>query len=197
MRKTIAILLLAMLPWQLSWAKSSIELKGRDIVVGTADGARQTFRPVFTVIYSEANPNKKLRRGDFGYKMKPWQTQGLLYNVPTWGKAESYTQDPSLHVEDGYNPETDRAYGEGRTANYFLAGKSIRVEASSAKKDGDTVTWLFPENDRFTLSARISGSKVCDGIPEVQIVFIPKMPGWYSVGYTGAPSSSPDSVEEI
>ena len=197
MRKTVLVIITALLTWHLSPAKTHIELEGTHVVIQTADGARQSYKPEFIVIYSESNPNKKLRRGDFGYNMKPWQTQGLLYNVPTWGKPDNYTPDPSLHVEDGYNPETDRSYGDGRTANYFLAGKTILIHASSAEKKGDTIVWLFPENDRFTLKATVSHGTVGDGIPEVKMEFTPKKSGWYSVGYIGAPSNSPEAVEEI
>ena len=197
MKKVVALILWTLLPYCIASARASFFLEGKHLVVETADGARQSYEPVFIVIFSEENPNKKLRRGDFGYQMKPWQTQGLLYNIPTWGKPDNYTPDPSLHVEDGYNPETDRSYGPGRTANYFLAGKTIRTEASGAVEKGGTVRWTFPEDERFSLKASITPGRVCDGIPEVQIEFIPKKPGWYSVGFVGAPSEDPALVEEI
>lgn len=153
-----------------------------------------SFEPEFLVIYSESNPNKKMRRGDFGYKMKPFQTQGLLYNVPTWGKAEHFTPDPSLHIEDGYNPETDREYGPGRTANYFLAGNTYRVKASAVKKENGLIIWEFPDQELFSLKARVNDTGL---FPKVEFVFTPHKAGWYSVGYTGAPSVQVEDVEEL
>lgn len=152
------------------------------------------FQPEFMVIYSESNPHKQMRRGDFGYELKPFQTQGLLYNVPTWGKAENFTPDPSLHIEDGYNPETDRGYGPGRTANYFLAGNTYRVKASSVKKEKGKTVWEFPEHELFSLQAWVSEE---NHLPKVEFVFTPRKAGWYSVGYTGAPSVPVDQVEEL
>lgn len=177
-------------------AESAYRVKtaGVDVVLETPDGVRQTFRPQFLVLHSVSNPHKNMRRGNFDYKLQPWQTQGLLYNVPTWGKIEEYVADPSLHIEDGYNPETDRAYGEGRTANYFLAAPSTLLTAERAKKTGNRIEWKFPENDLFTFYAWLDTS---GDLPRIHFRIIPKVAGWFSAGYIGAPSRALESVEEL
>ena len=196
MKIKLSILLLFASAWLTAYAGPSFRVKtsGTDVVLETPDGVRQTFRAKFLVLYSKANPHKNMRRGDFGYKMQSWQTQGLLYNVPTWGKPDDFVADPSLHVEDGYNPETDRAYGEGRTANYFLAAPSTVLTAVRVKQKGSRIQWEFPSNDKFSFEAWLDTS---GKLPRLYFRLTPKVAGWFSAGYIGAPASKPDKVEEL
>ena len=166
------------------------------IEVLASDGSTLTYLPSFIVIHSDTNPNKKLRRGDFAFEKDEYNQDGLLYNVPTWGVPDNYVMDNTLHVEDGFNPEHDRAYGEGRTANYFLAGNLDVVTAVSAEEVDGKIVWSFPENDSYELKAEVSvESKYL--YPKLSFAFIPKKDGWYSVGYSGAPSAEVDEVQEI
>lgn len=166
------------------------------IKVAAPDGSSLVYLPSFMVIHSEKNPNKKLRRGDFAFEKDEYNKDGLLYNVPTWGVPDNFVVDKTLHVEDGFNPEYDRAYGKGRTANYFLAGNLDVVTAVSAEMIQDKIVWSFPENDLYELKAEVS----VDGkyaYPKLSFTFIPKKDGWYSIGYSGARSADIDQVQEI
>lgn len=177
--------------------KAVVSLDGTDLVLKSSDGAQQRFKADFIVMRTDRNPNKKMRRGDFGYKMEEWQSQGLLYNVPTWGKPDNYVMDKNLHVEDGYNPETDRAYGEGRTANFFQAAPYEMVSALSARYEEGRIIWEFGEHQDWSLEAEVTAGEEHGGLPRISIVFKPKRDGWYSVGYAGAPQCGEEDVEEL
>ena len=151
------------------------------IEVLASDGSTLTYLPSFIVIHSDTNPNKKLRRGDFAFEKDEYNQDGMLYNVPTWGVPDNYVMDNTLHVEDGFNPEHDRAYGEGRTANYFLAGNLDVVTAVSAEEVDGKIVWSFPENDSYELKAEVSVESKYP-YPKLSFTFIPKKDGWYSVG---------------
>lgn len=176
---------------------AEVELKGTDVVLTTPDGAVQCFKPSFIIFYADKDPVKKLRRGNFGYKKAEGEEHGLLYNVPTWGKPDDFLPDPALHVEDGYNPETDRSYGAGRTANMFMAAPSVTVSAVSASMEGDRIVWKFEEHPDWVLKAEVSVGKEHGALPRVSMEFHPKKDGWYSVGYIGAPDCTFEQVEEL
>ena len=174
-----------------------LKLDGTDLIIVTDDGAKQRFEADFVILKADKNPNKKLRRGDFGYVKKEWETQGLLYNVPTWGQPDDYVMNPNLHVEDGYNPETDRAYGKNRTANIFMAASSESVSATSARYEDGKIKWVFEENPDWMLSAEVTTSFEHRGLPCITIKFTPKKNGWYSVCYAGAPQCSEAEIQEL
>lgn len=174
-----------------------MELAGTSLVVVSPDGVRMEYEPRFTILIADEDPCKMLRRGDFGYTLKPGEKEGLLYNVPTWGKPDVFVRDENQHVEDGFDPESDRAYGEGRTADYFRAAARMVVEAERTVRKGNTIEWIFPADERFTLSAVVAPSDKCGGMPRLTFRFTPKTAGWYSVGYTGAPEYTPEECDEF
>lgn len=197
MKKNILLFILSVLTGAICNAadvKYTFQIKGTSVTVKSEDGTKITYTPDFYILKSDKNPNKKLRRGDFGYVMKDFQTQGLLYNVATWGMPDNFVADPSVHVEDGYNPEMDRAYGKDRTANYFMSAPGVKVSATKAIKKGNSVEWIFNEEKDFSLTARLVFG---DGLPWLHFKFIPKNAGWYSIGYIGAPEFSQNDIDEI
>ena len=119
-RKCISIILSACLLLPACSDRGGWTLKlnsDRSVNITSPDGAILTYEPDFIILSSSENPHKQLRKGDFGFVKDQYNEAGLHYNVPTWGKADHFKADPSQHVEDGFNPEYDRAYGEGRTAD--------------------------------------------------------------------------------
>ncbi|WP_295961675.1 hypothetical protein [uncultured Alistipes sp.] len=193
-----ALLILALCPHVLhAKGKYRLDLSGTTVKITSPDGTAMEYKPSFTILAAEKNPHKELRRGDFGYQLKPGETEGLLYNVPTWGKAESFVRDESQHVEDGFNPEFDRSYGKGRTADYFRAAHRTVIEAERAVRRGGGIEWIFPANDGFLLSAVLAPDNRRNGLPRLTFRFTPKKEGWYSVGYTGAPAYAPDACDEF
>ncbi|WP_418992946.1 hypothetical protein [Alistipes sp.] len=198
MNLKILSLFLLLLPAACSHAQEYVlELHGTTVRIRSADGVVVEYKPEFTVLSCDENPDKQLRRGDFGYRPSEGQTQGLLYNVPTWGRPDRFVADPAQHVEDGYDPETDRAYGPDRTADYFRAAPCIRLTARSARNEGDRIVWEFEPQPRFTLRTTLSASRMPHGLPMVRMELTPTREGWYSVGYTGAPAYPLDQTDEI
>lgn len=171
--------------------------KDLSVKVTSSDGVTQTYKPDFVVLTNTKNPNKAMRRGDFNFTLPEGTSQGLLYNVPTWGQPDNFKADPNLHVEDGFNPEDDRSYGPGRTANYFMASPAVKISASNAKTEGNRIVWEFPEQEAFTFTATLSESNMGGGLPKLTMELRPKIKGWFSAGYLGAPECPPEGTDEI
>ncbi len=181
-----------------SIAAYRISLKGNNVIVLAPDGTSITYKPDFNVLVSDADPEKQLRKGDFGYKMDAGEDMGVDYKVPTWGKKESFKKDADIHVEDGYNPEIDRSYGKDRTANYFLSASAHKINAINAVQvSPDIIRWEFAPNDLFSLVATVSLSDKKERLPKIEFSLTPKKNVWYSVGYIGAPQYQIADCEEI
>ena len=165
--------------------KTSLEIRH-------GNSAPRVFTSEFTLLFTTENPKKSERRPDVGYNQK----EKILYKVPTWGREELLTIDPKEHVMDGFNPATDRGLEEGRTANYFLAAPNQKITASEVKLAGDAIQWIYPDNDKVQLSAKITLPEG-DGSPELSLTFKSIRDGYYSIGYTGAPQVSPGDMDEM
>jgi hypothetical protein len=167
-------------------------VNGTDLQITLHDGAARVFKPEFTVLYSEENPQKLLRRGNVGTN----HGEALLYNVPTWGRKATQKIDPKAHVMDGFNPELDRDIEPGRTANYFLSASNEAVSAQKAELADHAIKWIFPETAGGRLSATVK-LPAGKGGPELSFTFVPAKSGYYSIGYTGAPGVSPAEMDEM
>lgn len=170
-----------------------LRLSGRsDLIIIRGEGSARTFTSDFTVLFTTKNPEKAMRRPDVGLN----QEEVILYKVPTWGREELKEIDPTEHVMDGFDPTTDRELEDGRTANYYLAAPNEKLQASSAELLGSRITWSFPSSENYELSAtvRLPEGK---GAPELSFKFIPKVDGYFSVGYTGAPRVNSDWIDEM
>ncbi|WP_068769470.1 hypothetical protein [Termitidicoccus mucosus] len=170
-----------------------------DVLVVSPDGGRAVFAPVFAVLHAEKNPNLTTRFGKFKDKGLTGEDTGSSYHVLTWGAASKAAKNTG-HVADGYDPDSDRGYGSDRTANLFEAGKLTYLRANATRKTGEAgagrVTWEFPENDQVTLEAVLELSG--DGTPPLlKLSARVKQAGWWSFGYVGAPSCSPDELDEL
>lgn len=165
-------------------------LADRQVDVTAPDGATARFAPRFVVLRAAADPKLQIRGASPG---------GVNYNLTTWGKDDQPPPDPDLHVPDGADPTLDQAFGQGRTADLFRACPAAWVEASSAQVDegeADRVVWQFPQSSSFTLAAELSLPP--DGsAPQLRFTFTPTSPGWYSVGYVGAPTASLEQADEV
>jgi hypothetical protein len=167
-------------------------VNGADLQVTLPNGASRIFKPEFTILSSQKNPQKMLRRGNVGTN----NGKTPLYNVPTWGREVAVKVDAKEHVMDGFNPEIDRDIEAGRTANYFLAGVPEVVKADKAELSDGAIRWVFPETAAGRLSATIK-LPADQGGPEMSFTFVPAKDGYYSVGYTGAPGVTVAEMEEM
>ena len=150
------------------------------------------FTSEFTVFFTTEDPKKSMRRPDVGFN----QEEKVLYKVPTWGREELKRIDPKEHIMDGFDPATDRELEQGRTGNYYLAAPYQRIQAIKTKVTKDSIDWFYPDNDKFTLSAKVKLNKH-GSHPELNFTLLPKKKGYYSVGYTGAPRVNPKDMDEM
>jgi hypothetical protein len=134
-------------------------------------GKRAIYQPVFTVIRAEADPQLGLS----GFASTPGESlEGVNvenYPLPRWRAVNG-------------NGMTDVLYDAGSVTE-------IRATGSRALPDG-AVAWTFEPNQHFTLEAEIH--PVTNEPPRITWKFTARTPGWYSVGYTGAPATNPASA---
>lgn len=157
----------------------------------TSAGKTYTFSPSFVVLRNPANP---------GMSLKPAGIPKVMYNVLTWktdsSKADFRQQKINASVAgDGFDDKILRGRNELRTANIFNAGERTEMLPVSAASKGDTVFFRYADDPAFRLSAYlIAGAKP---YPVLHYTFAPLQPGYYSVGYTGAPAFSREQAAAI
>ncbi|MPZ18219.1 MAG: hypothetical protein GEV06_09940 [Luteitalea sp.] len=134
---------------------------------------KERFRPRFTVIRADADPEMAMTRAFSDPRRRTQMTDPEAYALPSWQKQGS----------------------EGRTDVLFEAGTVQTVEAASANTTSTgAIEWIFPARDDFALEATIEPAG--DGKePILSFRFTPKRAGWYTIGYTGAPETDPPTAE--
>lgn len=151
-----------------------------------------TFTPSFTVLYNAADPAMAL---------KPAGIKKVEYNVLTWKVTDSSKADfkqkkiNASVAGDGFDDRILRGKSEWRTANIFHAGQPTPVKASRLEQKGDTVFFRFPANTNFELKAYLLTN--IKPFPVLHYTFEPLKAGYYSIGYTGAPSIPQEKATAI
>jgi hypothetical protein len=151
-----------------------------------------TFSPSFVVLYNAADP---------GMALKPAGIKKVEYNVLTWKVSDSAKADfkqkkvNATMAGDGFDDRILRTKADWRTANIFNAGERTALQAKEVKQKGDTVFFSFPANERFVLTAWLITST--KPYPLLKYSFKAIQPGYYSVGYTGAPAMDREKAAGI
>ena len=137
-------------------------------------GKRAAYQPVFIVIRSQTDPQL-----------------GLSSFASTPGESLE-----GVNVENYPLPRWRAANGAGMTDVVYDAGSVIEARASDSRvlPDGG-VAWSFEPNEHFTLEAEVSA--VTGEPPRISWRFTARTPGWYTVGYTGAPAHDPAACERF
>jgi len=135
-------------------------------------GKRAVYRPVFTVIRSETDPQLGLS----GFASTPGEhREGVNaenYPLPRWRAAD----------------------GRGMTDVVYEAGSVTEVRAARSRVLADGgAAWSFEPNPNFTLEAEMH--PVAGEPPRISWTFTARTPAWYTVGYTGAPASDPATAD--
>ncbi len=162
-------------------------LPDHSVEVTSADGRTATFAPDFVVLQRSDDPK---------VGMRPSGLKSVNYNVPTWvaqpgAKADYAAVQRGAGVAgDGFDDRILEGDAEGRTANLFAAAENIALRASDSRlsADGRSITWSFPEDARFSLSATLAEPAGANR-PVLTFTFTPKTEAWFSVGYRGAPAA--------
>lgn len=165
------------------------------VTVKAPDGSEAVFKPVFGILSTPKDPKKALRWMDFGKQRK----EDIMYNVMSW------TREPGLegaaaaapgHVEDGFDPASDQKLRTSDVVDVFRSAPLTTARASSFEWKDGRMEWVFPETETHTLRAAVSlpddGSE-----PVLEFHFTPKVSGWFSVGYLGAPAFDSDSIDAV
>lgn len=161
---------------------------GRDIE-WYSSGKTYIFSPEFTVLYSESDP---------ALALKPAGIEKVPYNVPTWKTDASKADYRQQHINesvagDGFDDKILRSKKEERTANIYHVGHSVTVKSDKVWVKGDTVYFHFEDQEGFSLQAwLVSGQPY----PAIGFLLTPRKQGYYSVGYTGAPSFGKQEITE-
>ncbi len=165
------------------------------VVVKSPDGAEATFQPVFGVLSSAKNPKKGLRWMEFG-EQRP---ETIMYNVLSWTREsgeESVAVDAGKHIEDGFDPALDQQQRSSDVVDLFRSARMVTLRAASFQWQDNRMEWVFPDTESFKLRASVS-LPAAGGEPVLEFHFTPKVGGWFSVGYLGAPAFDPASVEAV
>ena len=135
-------------------------------------GVRVVYEPVFTIVRSESDPQL-----------------GLSRFASTPGESLE-----GVNVENYPLPRWRAANGNGMTDVLYDAGSVTEIRAASAHALPDSgAVWSFEPNRHFTLEAEIH--PVANEPPRISWKFTARTPGWYTVGYTGAPASDPATAD--
>ncbi len=143
------------------------------------------FSPRFTVFFRETDPK---------LAMRPGGVEKVSYNVPTW-QMQSPTGPAALkgtrrdvaQAGDGFDDRILEGDTQARTADAFAAAPGETLAAVRWERTGDTIRFIFPEKEHFTLSATITLPAGGAQEPVLAYTLTPRTPGWFSVAYTGAP----------
>ncbi|GFE79966.1 hypothetical protein GCM10011487_19660 [Steroidobacter agaridevorans] len=131
-------------------------------------GKRAVYQPVFTVIKATSDPKLRLS----GFASTPGESL------------------EGVNVENYPLPRWRAASGEGNTDIVYEAGAVTEIRATSSRAlDNGGTAWTFAANPDFTLEAEVR--PVPGEAPRISWKFTARTPGWYTVGYTGAPASNP------
>ncbi|MFT4093267.1 MAG: hypothetical protein QM640_06470 [Niabella sp.] len=190
-RKNISILVLLGLMCVKNDAAAQVTVEKNGITI-RSNGRPYYFTPDFLIICNEQDPELAL---------KPSGIKKVSYNIPTWKTTDSSLADyhqadvKASVAGDGFDDRILRSAKEGRTANIYHAGKSYALTAKRVVNTKDTVYFIFPEQSMFTLKAWFIKKSI--PYPQLQFSFIPHKSGYYSIGYTGAPSFNSAQATEI
>ncbi len=150
-----------------------------------------TFSHDFILFFSKEDPN---------LAMRPAGIENVQYNVPTWqGDIKkvnllSETKRQNAQSGDGFDDSILSGDVSNRTADLFAAGNFYYPEIDSIEQVEGGLDVFFQENDygKLKVFLRLNKQK-----PTIDIRFVPKENGYFSIGYVGAESCDLQDVEEI
>ena len=172
-------------------AQLSVGIDNNAIQIQSGKGT-YSFSPSFTVLYNATDPDMM---------MKPLNIKSLSYNVLTWKVKDSSKADfvqKAIGKEtagDGFDDRILRKAAEKRTGAIHNVGESTSLRANGLRQAGDTTFFDFPANTKFTLKAYVL--KKARPYPVLQFELEPLVPGFFSVGYTGAPALTEEQAMGI
>jgi len=172
----------------------ALEVKGpENFIIRTQQSGDWEMGMRFAVFYSPMNPKMEMRGGATGvaYNVVSWFNEALDEESGTVEKIDNFAS-----VGDGFDPQILRGSTSFRTADLFEAAPHITLTAEAVQREGDDWIFTFPEHPSFTLRATLTQPAPSEP-PVLRYELAPKIDGYFSVGYLGAPASELEAVDEI
>src|SRR5690606_1723233 len=148
-------------------------------------GSRWQFTPQFEVFFTEQDPK---------LAMRPAGIVGVPYNVPSWQTSRAAGNAALKHVArdntqsgDGFDDRILKGDTRSRTADVFASAPSERVGAVRWEQADSAIHYSFEETERFSFAATVTLPDGDAAEPELTFTLTPKVAGWFSVAYLGAP----------
>jgi hypothetical protein len=156
------------------------------------DKEKLSFSGDFYVYYSAVNPNMALR---------PSSIKGLQYNVITWEgnfdkKQVQQVERKTEQAGDGFDDTILDGSTKQRTADFFALKNKIFIQPVSTKASNGSLEFNYNPNEKFEFRASIKKAKK-GGYPELNFSLNPKVNGYFSVVYAGAPKVNIADATEI
>ena len=191
-RKYLATLLLFHLSFAISVkAQLPVKIENGTIQIESKN-TNYSFTPTFTVLYNATDPDMM---------MKPVNIKAVSYNVLTWKVKDSSKADfiqKTIGKEtagDGFDDRILRKAAEKRTGAIHNVGEPTNIRANRIRQAGDTTFFEFPASSTFIFKAYVLTK--AKPYPILQYELQPLVQGYFSVGYTGAPSFTEDKAAGI
>ncbi|MEM1166115.1 MAG: hypothetical protein AAGI30_07465 [Planctomycetota bacterium] len=171
-------------------AAEATQLRDDGAIVLERAGEVRTFRPHFTLLYTESDPQLEMRRGDLGR---------VSYDVPSWMAVHDEVggvraEDTSVVGGDGLDPDVVGGNNEGRTADLFHAAEMIDLRPNNVSIEDGVAQLGFEAGRHAAVRARFDASTEP---PRIEVELTAGRDGWYSLGYTGGPAASTSTITEI
>jgi len=156
------------------------------------DKEKLSFSGDFYVYYSAVNPKMALR---------PSAIKSVQYNVITWEGSFDKKQVVQVNRKaeqagDGFDDNILEGSTKQRTADVFALKNKILIQPVSAKTNKGNLEFTYNANENFDFSATIKKAKK-GGYPELIFSLTPKVKGYFSVVYVGAPKVNIAEATEI
>ncbi len=186
------------------------------VTLQTSGQPAQTLQPEFTVIFSAEDPGYHVNHQNYLLAprtsarwtafdedldslnqrlampaLRAWRGNDVIITAKDDGaRTWIYRDDKGKTLLQVTGP-----YARG-TTDPLLAGQCTIVKALRGRVEGRTLRWEFPSQEAFAFSAELT---LAEGDTDLRIShrIEAKTPGWYSVGFTGAPSLSQDRVQSL
>lgn len=163
-----------------------------DEFIHTVDGSNFVFNGEFYVYHAVENPKMALR---------PSEINKVQYNVITWeGEAVQKTIKRVARLAeqagDGFDEQILKGDVQKRTADLFSLPNKILIQPVRVINQKGRTIFKYNKNTDFDFEASIQINTEF-GMPELTYSLTPKVNGYFSVVYVGAPKINPDETEEI
>ncbi|MDR2916128.1 MAG: hypothetical protein LBV74_15100 [Tannerella sp.] len=155
----------------------------------TLNGEVISFSTEFTLLYSATDPKLSTKYASIknvGYSLPVWNT-----NVKE--AALEQNNRTAAQYGDGFDDDILSKSIQPVTANIFVSGERHVFTSDGMVETGKEYQFNYPESVYGKLTVYAANGQY----PTLTYEFIPSRDGYYSVGYTGAPSISVPDVKEI